>query len=116
MNNMYDKLGDMLNDVLESGKIPEPIRNTEKEQKQKENQNIKLENLPEKIQKAFIYLECSPEMTIEEVRKVYHSKLKEVHPDKTTIQTSETDNKSTHYTVQNLNTMYKILTDYYTKL
>ena len=117
MDNMYDKLGEMLNNVLETGKLPQSTKTKDNSKIQDKDQiSVKIEKLPESIQEAFRYLECTPEMSQEEVRKSYHKKLKSIHPDKNTIQESENEYKNIHYTVEKLGSMYKILNNYYTQL
>ncbi len=63
---MYDKLGDLLNEALESGDIPS------KEQLY----------VSEEVKTAFESFGISMNFTYDEAKKIYHEKLHAIHPDK----------------------------------
>lgn len=96
---MYDRLGDFLKDALDSGEIPQYEGNyfsfenkAEKNEIQKEDSSIffKLKRNPTpKEERAFSKLECTPEISFEEVKKIYHQKLKQLHPDTSDVKKSE---------------------------
>lgn len=97
---MYDRLGDFLKDALDSGKIPQNEANyfsfetqkVEKQEEQKKNSSIffKLKRNPNpKEERAFFKLECRPENSFEEIKKIYHQKLKQLHPDTSNVKKSE---------------------------
>ena len=81
---MYDRLGDFLKDALDSGEIPQyeadyfSFENkVEEHDEQKKNSSI------------FFKLECTPENSFEEIKKIYHQKLKQLHPDTSNVKKSE---------------------------
>ena len=96
---MYDRLGDFLKDALDSGEIPQYESNyfsfenkVEEQDEQKKNSSIffKLKRNPNpKEERAFFKLECTPENSFEEIKKIYHQKLKQLHPDTSTAKNSE---------------------------
>lgn len=96
---MYDKLGDLLNAVLDSGFIlgekkrgsspnnEEKSKNSEektsgktkKESSQKENNVVPI---PENVKKAFSKIQIPEESDFETAKKIYRKKLKFYHPDR----------------------------------
>lgn len=88
---MYDKLGDLLNEALESGEI------YTKEQ---------LDAAPE-VKAAFESFGISMNFTYEEAKKLYHEKLQFYHPDK-----NKTNNSAREIT-EKLIKDWKIISDYY---
>ena len=96
---MYDRLGDFLKDALDSGEIPQYEANyfsfenkVEEHNEQKKNSSIffKLKRNPNpKEERAFSKLECTPENSFEEIKKIYHQKLKQLHPDTSNVKKSE---------------------------
>lgn len=105
---MFDKLGDMLNECLEKGEIPQPPPKR-KFYKAPEyfsdspssatEQAFEAEPiaLPRDIEEAFILLglgETGPEgqttalPTLSQIRSAYAQRLKEAHPDTATMETS----------------------------
>ena len=117
MPGLYDKLGDLLNEVLESGKIPEIKNNSEA---QKGDRNIESdsadntgpfsfnpENFPDDIQKALKLLEIFPPFTKIQLRKKYHDLLILTHPDTGNEQTKN------QYKVELLTKAYNKLDNYF---
>lgn len=92
MESMYDKLGELLSDALDSGFIPpkeEKQKKTEKpEQKaalQKDKikeEKTKLRPLPENVKAAFNKAQIPESSTFDEARKIYREKLMYYHPDR----------------------------------
>lgn len=88
----YDKLGDMLNNVLNSGKIPEYEKKSEKagrkpeenENKSKDNnkKNTKINNNVYNFIHLYKIFNLDPETcTQEDLKTAYHKLLKRYHPD-----------------------------------
>lgn len=71
---MYDRLGDMLSQVLDTGILPPPVpaAGTQKTAAQ----------IPAHIQKAFSQLEISADDSYEKAHTRYREKLQQYHPDK----------------------------------
>ena len=90
---MYDKLGDLLNETLESGHI------YTKEQF----------DMPPEVKKAFEGFGISVNFTYEEAKKIYHQKLKFYHPDKNQGNESPSNRKMTEELIKN----WHILADWY---
>jgi len=89
---MYDKLGDLLNEALESGEI------YTKEQ---------LDVAPE-VKAAFESFGISMNFTWDEAKKIYHEKLKFYHPDK-----KASNANSSREITEKLIADWKIISSYY---
>lgn len=77
---MYDKLGDLLSEVLDSGNVPQD----EKQNLHSEEHSL-VEHIPvppEEVKNALKTLGLSSDFTYEEARQKYREKLKTFHPDK----------------------------------
>ena len=115
MSSMFDKLGDMLNECLEKGEIPQPQPKRTYYQKadfiddqfdsnqqgttETEKATQKIITLPREVEEALSLLgfgaensqqEELPIPSLSEVRGVYAQLLKEAHPDTATEETSST--------------------------
>ena len=124
---MYDKLGDLLNDVLESGKIPEYKEEHQKPYNQKDDvasdfsfnhkdtPPVSQERpfappphiIPASIKKALAVLNLLKLEKWSVIKKAYHTALKNTHPD-----TSKT---KTEYTVEQVIKAFSDLKEYYKK-
>lgn len=89
---MYDKLGDLLSDALDSGFIP-PKEEKKKEDKKEERETklqddkikeekTKLRPLPGNVKAAFNKAQIPESSTFDEARKIYREKLMYYHPDR----------------------------------
>lgn len=110
---MFDKLGDMLNECLEKGQIPQPqpkrtyyqkadftdVDSNQQETPEPEKATQKIITLPRDVEEALKLLgfgaensqqEELPIPSLTEVRGVYAQLLKEAHPDTATEETSST--------------------------
>lgn len=93
MDSMYDKLGELLNNALDSGFIPqkekksdsqkdEEISQDQKQNKIEKNQkNHHKRKLPENVKTAFAQIKIPENATFDEAKKIYREKLKYYHPD-----------------------------------
>lgn len=78
MDTMYDKLGDLLRDYIESGELPKPRKKTKPIDNSENLKNTIPANLVKEFN-IFGYTETLPEFP--EIRSKYAKLLKEVHPD-----------------------------------
>lgn len=106
---MFDKLGDMLNECLEKGEIPQPqpkrtyyqkadftdVDSNQQETPEPEKATQKIITLPRDVEEALKLLGFGASQqeelfipSIAEVRGVYAQLLKEAHPDTATEETS----------------------------
>lgn len=106
---MFDKLGDMLNECLEKGQIPQPqpkrtyyqkadftdVDSNQQETPEPEKATQKIITLPRDVEEALKLLGFGASQqeelfipSIAEVRGVYAQLLKEAHPDTATEETS----------------------------
>ena len=110
---MFDKLGDMLNECLEKGEIPQPqpkrtyyqkadftdVDSNQQGTPEPEKATQKIITLPREVEEALSLLgfgaensqqEELPIPSLSEVRGAYSQLLKEAHPDTATEETSST--------------------------
>lgn len=113
MSSMFDKLGDMLNECLEKGEIPQPqpkrtyyqkadfidVDSNQQGTPEPEKATQKIITLPRDVEEALSLLgfgaensqqEELPIPSLSEVRGAYAQLLKEAHPDTATEETSST--------------------------
>ena len=115
MSSMFDKLGDMLNECLEKGEIPQPqpkrtyyqkadfiddqFNSNQQGTPEPEKATQKIITLPRDVEEALSLLgfgaensqqEELPIPSLSEVRGAYAQLLKEAHPDTATEETSST--------------------------
>ena len=84
-DSMYDRLGDMLSDVLESGTVfvGEDNKRTDDEQEQDaRKEDVGRKEIPAEVKKALSFLGLEEDALIDDVKKAYHEKLKYYHPDR----------------------------------
>lgn len=142
MADYFEKLGNLLNEALENGKIPQEEKKTDnfntetnnfsknKESKQKIKDNfrkkkatptgevIKLHKyttniqFPPKIQNALTTLDIVYPFTIKDVKTQYHKLLKQNHPD-TKNTIQNSQNVLKTEQINNIQDAYKILKDYF---
>ena len=117
MPDMYDKLGDMLNDVLESGKIPpKPPKEAVSEDETASflHNYTEIIQFPVYIQKALGTLDIAYPFTQKDITKQYHKLLKENHPDtKKTIQVSQNVENIRQKSIDEITIAYKTLCQYF---
>ena len=162
MPDMYDKLGELLNEALESGKIPQnhtakadDITKDRETSKQNSDKNeevcdksglfsfkthkntlkipqkekkatgevIKLHKyatfmqFPPQIQQALHILDIAYPVTLDKIKRQYHKKLKEFHPDtKNAIQNHQNVQNNRQYTIDELISCYNLLSTYFNSL
>lgn len=108
MSDYFSKLGEMLKDVLDEGKIPEPVIKVEKDNSEKTEQyKQEFENLSIQVQKAIKYLKLTYPFTLEEFNHQYHELLKAVHPDTSKPDDSNTNNKQ--FEINEIQKAYKTI-------
>ena len=111
MSSMFDKLGDMLNECLEKGEIPQPqpkrtyyqkadftdVDSNQQETPEPEKATQKIITLPRDVEEALKLLGFGASQqeelfipSLAEVRGAYAQLLKEAHPDTATEETSST--------------------------
>lgn len=130
-DSMYDKLGELLSEALESGNFfyenPYSAQNTqqksyEKEkiidpvQKEKKNPHknkILLKNAGTEIQKAAEIIGITDEMSLEDAKKQFRKKLMRFHPDKNAD--NETMRKITKEKTEQILSNWKILEEWFPK-
>lgn len=100
MDSMYDKLGDLLNDVLEKGEIPNSENN---------------EELPENIRIILNILKVENPKDKKEINQKYHDLLKKLHPDTKDQNGVYIIYENKQLDINTLQNMYKILEDYFSK-
>ena len=128
---MYDKLGELLSEALESGNFfyekPSSAQNTqqksyEKEKKidsvQEEKKNplknkILLKNAETEIQKAATIIGITDEMSLEDAKKQFRKKLMRFHPDKNAD--NEIMRKITKEKTEQILSNWKILEEWFSK-
>lgn len=91
-DSMYDRLGDMLSDALDSGIFfaekhksgKETQENVEKKRQSEEKSTAKTarKDMPSAVKTALALLGLDENATIDEAKKAYHEKLKYYHPDR----------------------------------
>lgn len=110
-DSMYDKLGDLLNDALESGEIPKKSNEnfTGCESSGEFRDNSTLFSFPPNIVEALNILEIKDYSKISKpyIRKIYSAQIKKVHPDTNTTGTDQ--NQEVLKIIQ----AYKTLTEYF---
>lgn len=89
MESMYDKLGELLSDALDSGFIPQKEENQNKKPEQKLNkqedkieEEKKLRPVPANVKAAFKKTQIPENSSFNEARKIYREKLMYYHPDR----------------------------------
>lgn len=142
MADYFEKLGKLLNEALENGKIPQEEKKTDnfntetnnfsknKESKQKIKDNfrkkkapptgevVKLHKyttniqFPPKIQNALVTLDIAYPFTIKDVKIQYHKLLKQNHPD-TKNTIQNSQNVLKTEQINDIQDAYKILKDYF---
>lgn len=130
-DSMYDQLGELLSEALESGNFfyenPYSAQNTqqksyEKEkiidpvQKEKKNPHknkILLKNAGTEIQKAAEIIGITDEMSLEDAKKQFRKKLMRFHPDKNAD--NETMRKITKEKTEQILSNWKILEEWFSK-
>lgn len=130
-DSMYDKLGELLSEALESGNFfyenPYSAQNTqqksyEKEkiidpvQKEKKNPHknkILLKNAGTEIQKAAEIIGITDEMSLADAKKQFRKKLMRFHPDKNAD--NETMRKITKEKTEQILSNWKILEEWFPK-
>lgn len=136
MSSLFDKLGDMLNECLEKGEIPQPQPKRTYYQKavftdadsnqqdipEPEKATQKIITLPREVEEALSLLGFSlannqqqelPIPSLGEVRGVYAQFLKEAHPDTATEETSSTQAAQR---IAQLTSAFTTVRDFYKKL
>ena len=87
--NMYDKLGDLLNETLDAGAVKfirvesKTVSENEESEEQKSNPFI-FKKLSPELEHAYKVLDLSFEATREDLKKAYKEKLMYYHPDRHT--------------------------------
>lgn len=107
MPDMYDKLGELLNEALKSGKIPQEEKKPLKESEagsQTQNESLKQIKLPKLVQLAAATLGLNWPFSLSEVKKQYHGLLKQTHPDTNYLHVQ----KNAH-SIDDLKAAYEIL-------
>lgn len=123
---MFDKLGDMLNECLEKGEIPQPPpkRSYHREEYNLQEGTEEQEpiTLPRDVEEALSLLGFGlannqqqelPIPSLGEVRGVYAQFLKEAHPDTATEETSSTQAAQR---IAQLTSAFTTVRDFYKKL
>lgn len=130
-DSMYDKLGELLSEALESGNFfyenPYSAQNTQqksyekekiidpvqKEKKSPHKNKILLENAGTEIQKAAEIIGITDEMSLEDAKKQFRKKLMRFHPDKNAD--NETMRKITKEKTEQILSNWKILEEWLSK-
>lgn len=84
MDSMYDKLGELLNNALDSGFIPQEEKKSDSqkdEESGQEKNNETTKFIPENVKTAFAQIKIPENATFDEAKKIYREKLKYYHPD-----------------------------------
>lgn len=136
MSSMFDKLGDMLNECLEKGQIPQPqpkrtyyqkadfadVNSNQQDIPEPEKATQKIITLPRDVEEALKLLgfgaensqqEELPIPSLTEVRGVYAQLLKEAHPD---TATQETSSAQAAQRIAQLTSAFNKIRDFYKKL
>lgn len=136
MSSMFDKLGDMLNECLEKGEIPQPqpkrtyyqktdftdVDSNQQDIPEPEKATQKIITLPRDVEEALKLLGFDAENSqqdelpipsIAEVRGVYAQLLKEAHPD---TATQETSSAQAAQRIAQLTSALNKVRDFYKKL
>lgn len=130
-DSMYDKLGELLSEALESGnffyenlysaqntqqksyekeKIIDPVQ---EEKKNPHENKILLKNAGTEIQKAAEIIGITDEMSLEDAKKQFRKKLMRFHPDKNAD--NETMRKITKEKTEQILSNWKILEEWFSK-
>ncbi|WP_147612620.1 J domain-containing protein [Treponema pectinovorum] len=119
-DSMYDKLGDLLNDALESGNFfnSSPAKKLDTTQKDTENSSIKknkklIKFASLEVQNACSILGINDEMSYSDAKKIYYKKLKRFHPDKNAD--NFVMNKITKEKTDSILKAWKVIEDWYNK-
>lgn len=130
-DSMYDKLGELLSEALESGNFfyekqssaqntqqksyeKEKIIDSVQEEKKNPHENkILLKNAGTKIQKAAEIIGITDEMSLEDAKKQFRKKLMRFHPDKNAD--NETMRKITKEKTEQILSNWKILEEWFSK-
>lgn len=130
-DSMYDKLGELLSEALESGNFfyenPYSAQNTQQKSYEKEKiidsvqeekksphkNKILLENAGTEIQKAAEIIGITDEMSLEDAKKQFRKKLMRFHPDKNAD--NETMRKITKEKTEQILSNWKILEEWLSK-
>lgn len=130
-DSMYDKLGELLSEALESGNFfyenPYSAQNTQQKSYEKEKiidsvqeekksphkNKILLENAGTEIQKAAEIIGITDEMSLEDAKKQFRKKLMRFHPDKNAD--NETMRKITKEKTEQILSNWKILEEWFSK-
>lgn len=136
MSSMFDKLGDMLNECLEKGQIPQPqpkrtyyqkadftdVDSNQQDIPEPEKATQKIITLPRDVEEALKLLGFGAENSqqdelpipsLTEVRGVYAQLLKEAHPD---TATEETSSAQAAQRIAQLTSAFNKIRDFYKKL
>lgn len=134
MSSMFDKLGDMLNECLEKGQIPQPqpkrtyyqkadftdVDSNQQDIPEPEKATQKIITLPRDVEEALKLLGFGASQqeelfipSIAEVRGAYAQLLKEAHPDTATEETSSTQAAQR---IAQLTSAFTTVRDFYKKL
>lgn len=130
-DSMYDKLGELLSEALDSGNFfyenpysaqntqqksyeKEKIINPAQEEKKSQHKNkILLKNAGTEIQKAAKIIGITDEMSLEDAKKQFRKKLMRFHPDKNAD--NETMRKITKEKTEQILSNWKILEEWFSK-
>lgn len=130
-DSMYDKLGELLSEALESGNFfyenPYSAQNTQQKSYEKEKiidsvqeekknpheNKILLKNAGTEIQKAAEIIGITDEMSLEDAKKQFRKKLMRFHPDKNAD--NETMRKITKEKTEQILSNWKILEEWFSK-
>ena len=130
-DSMYDKLGELLSEALESGNFfyenqssaqntqqksyeKEKIIDSVQEEKKNPHKNkILLKNAGTEIQKAAEISGITDEMSLEDAKKQFRKKLMRFHPDKNAD--NETMRKITKEKTEQILSNWKILEEWFSK-
>lgn len=130
-DSMYDKLGELLSEALESGNFfyekqssaqntqqksyeKEKIIDSVQEEKKNPHENkILLKNAGTEIQKAAKIIGITDEMSLEDAKKQFRKKLMRFHPDKNAD--NETMRKITKEKTEQILSNWKILEEWFSK-
>lgn len=130
-DSMYDKLGELLSEALDSGnffyenlysaqntqqksyekeKIIDPVQ---EEKKNPHKNKVLLKNAGTEIQKAAEIIGITDEMSLEDAKKQFRKKLMRFHPDKNAD--NETMRKITKEKTEQILSNWKILEEWFSK-
>lgn len=130
-DSMYDKLGELLSEALDSGNFfyenPYSAQNTQQKSYEKEKiidsvqeekknpheNKILLKNAGTEIQKAAEIIGITDEMSLEDAKKQFRKKLMRFHPDKNAD--NETMRKITKEKTEQILSNWKILEEWFSK-